>query len=149
MWGLLQHHTHGLESIYMALLAHGPPLCYPRSGPRASPRSAQDAPLQDRAAVLSAAQRVDIQSRRDDLRTWRGWRAAPAKGLEDELRATGDTHRDSARGRARARARRWVKRGWGVVQGSRGVAQTGGGVIARAGGVFCVSRIAVDGTLER
>ena len=134
MWGLLQHHTHGLKSIYMALLAHGPPFCHPRSEPSASPRSAHDGPPPDRAAVLIAARRVDIQSSRDDLRTWRGWRAAPAKGLEDELRAIGDTLRDSARGRARAWARGWAKREWGVMQGSRGVARTGGGVIARAGG---------------
>ena len=138
MWGLLQHHTYGIKSIYMAVSAHGPPFCDPRSGPRTSLRSAQDGPLLDRAAVLIAAQRVDIDSRRDDLRTWRGWRTAPVQGLGKEQPAIGDTLRDRARGRARARARRWVNRGWGVVQGSRAVAQTGGGVIARAGGVFWV-----------
>ena len=172
MWGLLQHHTHGLKSIYMALLAHGPPFCDPRSEPRASPRSAHDGPLQDRAAVLSAGRRVGIGSRRGDLCTWRGWRTAPVQGLGKEQPAIEDTMSDRARGRARARARRWVNRGWGVVQGSRsrgvartgegarggarargrwwvprgggvvqgprGGARTGGGVIARAGGVIWI-----------
>ena len=101
--------------------------CDPRSEPRASPRSAHDGPLQDRAAVLSAGQRVGIGSRRGDLCTWRGWRTAPVQGLGKEQPTIGDTIGDRARGRARARARRWVNRGWGVVQGSRGVARTGGG----------------------
>ena len=134
MWGLLQHHTYGIKSIYMALSAHGPPFCDPRSGPRTSPRSAQDGPLLDRVAFLIAAQRVDIDSRRDDLRTWRGWRTAPVQGLGKEQPAIGDTMSDRARGRARVRARGWVFREWRVVQGSRGVSRTGGGVIARAGG---------------
>ena len=138
MWGISQHHTYGIKSIYMALSAYGPPFCDPRSGPRTSPRSAQDGPLLDRAAVLIAAQRVDIDSRRDDLRTWRGWRAAPAKGWGNELQAIRDTDGDRARGRARARARGWVFREWGVVQGSRGVARTGGEVIARAGEVIWI-----------
>ena len=64
----------------MALPAPGAPPCDPRSEPRARPRSAQDGPLFDRAAVLSVARSIDIGSRRGDLRTCRGWRAAPAKG---------------------------------------------------------------------
>ena len=47
MWGLLQHHTYGIKSIYMALSAYGPPFCDPRSGPRTSPRSSHDGPLLD------------------------------------------------------------------------------------------------------
>ena len=89
MWGLSQHHTYGLKSIYMALSAHRATLCDPRSGPSASPRSAHDGPPRDRAAVLSAAQHERGVCATFDPCTWRGWRAAPAKGLEDELRAIG------------------------------------------------------------
>ena len=60
------------------------------------------------------------------------------KGWGKELQAIRDTDGDRARGRARARARGWVFREGGVVQGSRGVARTGGGVIARAGGVVWI-----------
>ena len=48
-------HIYDEVPTYMALPAHGAPSCDPRSEPRARPRSAQDGPPFDRAAVLSAA----------------------------------------------------------------------------------------------
>ena len=47
-------HIYDEVPTYMALPAHGAPSCDPRSEPRARPRSAQDGPPFDRAAVLSA-----------------------------------------------------------------------------------------------
>ena len=83
---------YGEISTYMALPAPGAPPCDPRSEPRARPRSAHDGPSCNRAAVLSTTQREGRDSATFDPRTWRGWRAAPAKGSWGAHTITSTSH---------------------------------------------------------
>ena len=83
---------YGEISTYMALPAPSAPPCDPRSEPRARPRSAHDGPSCNRAAVLSATQREGRDSATFDPRTWRGWRAAPAKGSWGAHTITSTSH---------------------------------------------------------